>query len=246
MLDKGMKRLNSKIRIGKYWGSKIDYISFLFNYVIFIIKEDIRFFKPKGCSEVITNRMYEYYEEFLPKEAGLMLDIGPQYSDWSVIAAKKYGTQIISFEASKMNFDVGKRNIYLNKMQDKIEPHNYAIGNKNEDILVRYASNMVNSNNNGIEVKTRMMTLDSFNFENRIPDLIKIDIEGFELEALMGMKKLLSLYHPRIILETHSVDLKEKCSSLLEDLGYKNKYNNKGRRLNETFDWVQESFWNTS
>ena len=231
-----------KIRIGDYWGKKYDWTRHMANYVRFRIRENIRFANPTQCFEVISNRMYEHYPDFLPISNGLMVDVGPQYSDWSIIAAKKYGSNVISFEASRRNFEIGVKNIFLNKMEKRITPHYLALGNQIGYVLSHYDGGMVNTIGNGEPETIPMTRLDAYAFTQK-PDLIKIDIEGYELEALHGMREVLLQYKPRIIIETHTSLLKEQCSSFLYSLGYELKHENKGRTANGNFDWVQETFW---
>ena len=59
------------------------------------------------------------------------------------------------------------------------------------------------------------------------PDLMKLDVEGYELAVLTGARALLSQYHPRLFLELHPDRLRELGGSvaevvrLLEQLGYR-------------------------
>lgn len=46
--------------------------------------------------------------------------------------------------------------------------------------------------------------------------LVKLDVEGHELQALLGMRKLLLRDHPRLIVEGRS----DEVATLLRDLGY--------------------------
>lgn len=59
-----------------------------------------------------------------------------------------------------------------------------------------------------------------------VPELIKIDVEGFELEVLKGLKKTLIQFHPPIFFEHAIYRLKERkhaqdqVTNFLESLGY--------------------------
>jgi FkbM family methyltransferase len=52
------------------------------------------------------------------------------------------------------------------------------------------------------------------------PDVIKMDIEGAELEALRGAHAVLSRYKPEILLATHGSVIHRECLTLLSSLGY--------------------------
>jgi hypothetical protein len=53
------------------------------------------------------------------------------------------------------------------------------------------------------------------------PDIIKIDVEGNELNVLKGSEKTLKKNYPIIIMETHGQEIKKKCFFFLEKYGYK-------------------------
>jgi FkbM family methyltransferase len=74
---------------------------------------------------------------------------------------------------------------------------------------------------------TRTITLDRYVLDSgRIPDLIKIDVEGGELLVLQGAEKLLSQHHPRLILGVHpfwlprTQSVRQICA-LLDRHGYR-------------------------
>ena len=52
------------------------------------------------------------------------------------------------------------------------------------------------------------------------PDVIKMDIEGGELEAIKGAVDLLSRFHPLIFLSTHGTIVHHDCLDLLNSIGY--------------------------
>lgn len=81
------------------------------------------------------------------------------------------------------------------------------------------------------------VTLDSFVAKSNLqPRLIKIDIEGAELFALEGAKKLLSEHHPIVMVEV--TDKKQEVFNFFQRLGYL-IFTDTGRRITaaEQFDF---------
>jgi hypothetical protein len=66
------------------------------------------------------------------------------------------------------------------------------------------------------------VTLDGVAFDTTafVPDVVKLDIEGWELYALEGATRLLSERRPHLIVETHSDTLEHDCVALLRSHGY--------------------------
>ena len=77
------------------------------------------------------------------------------------------------------------------------------------------------------------ITLDSYSFKR--VDLLKIDVEGFELDVLLGAENTIRQFKPRIIIETHSKELRKKCHAFLSSLGYSLKV--EGRTVNIKNAW---------
>jgi hypothetical protein len=50
--------------------------------------------------------------------------------------------------------------------------------------------------------------------------MLKIDVDGPELEVLRGAREFLLLARPDLIVETHSAELEHACASVLIDAGY--------------------------
>ena len=66
------------------------------------------------------------------------------------------------------------------------------------------------------------------------PNVLKIDVEGAELDVLRGAQRTLEVCRPRIILEVHSLDLEEACRAFLERAGYR-------IRVVDQSDWLPEN-----
>jgi FkbM family methyltransferase len=52
------------------------------------------------------------------------------------------------------------------------------------------------------------------------PELIKIDIEGLEFQALQGMERVLSRYSPALYIEMHGATVKEKLANAQAVVGF--------------------------
>jgi FkbM family methyltransferase len=127
-----------------------------------------------------------------------------------------YGCIVYSFEISPENFAILKKNIEINR--SGIRAYNIPVGN-GEEIKFMFDGSMSHKTDNG--QPTRTTRLDGWVRENNvIPALLKIDVEGAEYEVLEGAAETISTVRPKIILETHSRSLREKCDSFLKERGY--------------------------
>lgn len=72
------------------------------------------------------------------------------------------------------------------------------------------------------EMTVRVRSLDSMISSGavQIPQLIKIDVEGAELQVLRGARNLLAEHRPLLFIEAHSAELECDCSAFLTDLAY--------------------------
>lgn len=103
--------------------------------------------------------------------------------------------------------------------------------------------------------ETHITTLDNYFYEKNItPALIKIDVEGHELEVLKGGENLLQTARPKILMECEQRHLNEHTVldvfNFLENLGYKgffffgkNKVSIKQFDINTHQIIREEKFW---
>lgn len=77
-----------------------------------------------------------------------------------------------------------------------------------------------NSNQNRV-IETSMVSLQSYCSKRKIrPDVLKIDVEGAEALVLRGISELIIKCRPRMIISTHTQELKRECQELLESYGF--------------------------
>lgn len=72
-----------------------------------------------------------------------------------------------------------------------------------------------------LEVTTT--TIDTLVFQQSfpLPNVVKIDIEGGEARAILGMRMVLAQASPVILLATHGEQVREECRNILTALGYR-------------------------
>jgi len=228
-----------KIHIGDRLGSKYDYLRY---YVPFNAKTLIKLRYIEY--ETLRERMYETHSQFIPKKGDVVYDVGANYGNYSLIWTKLYGAKVIAFEPLEENYFKAQRNFAINSGANIIL-YNLAVGNKNGTIKTNIDGNMM-SVQGSVHSSMKMIKLDDYILsedEQPVIDIMKIDIEGYEFEALMGMSRILSDVKPKIIIETHSSDLMVGCFSYLQDFGYEMEYIQNQRFGNGKFDLVAESFW---
>lgn len=165
----------------------------------------------------------------------LYFDIGSHLGYWSLKNLVNVD-KIVAVEASNITYKLLQTN--LAHKSDQIIKLNYAVGDFNLPFINFYqADNMLLSTTNldwitnpsnrfyqtSFEViKAPTITLDTLIKEYGVPELIKIDVEGGELECL----KSLTQKTPMITFEWAS-ETKEstfQCLSYLQQLGYTDFY----------------------
>ena len=97
--------------------------------------------------------------------------------------------------------------------QDNLTSATGCVAGKNKPWIEQY----LNGSSNEIRVKTE--TLDSVVRQDRSPSLIKIDVEGHEVEVLQGARNTLSEAKPLMIIESFPPK-QSSVLSLLDELGY--------------------------
>lgn len=98
--------------------------------------------------------------------------------------------------------------------QDTLTSATGCVAGKDKPWIEQY----LNGSSNTISVKTQ--TLDSVVKDDKIPSLIKIDVEGHEIEVLDGGRKTLSQKKPLLIIESFPPK-QNTVISLLHELGYR-------------------------
>lgn len=129
---------------------------------------------------------------FLRKE-DIFIDVGANIGSYTVLASAEIGARTISIEPIPSTFAFLKDNVVLNNINNIVELYNIGLASKNSSMKFTKTQDTVNHvatdyDKDVIEVKVN--TLDNIIKESN-PSLIKIDVEGYEFEVLMGASKIL-------------------------------------------------------
>ena len=204
-------------------------------------KYGLKFSEQCDVGEVFFENIYTQYTDFIPSNKDLVIDVGAQYGDYAILCSKFYGARVTAFEPLLKNYELFKRNIKLNFINDaNIKLYNFALGSANKIIYLSYSGDMVHKWKSKDVQKVVLKRLDVFKLK---PTILKIDVEGFEMEVLAGAIKTLRRYHPKIIIEVHSRDLKNRVLKMLSAFGYKVRH--EGRVIinkESEMDFVQNLF----
>ncbi len=156
-----------------------------------------------------------------------VIDIGANVGEITLNMAKRVGEngKVFSFEPSSTNHHKCSRNISLNEPLIKtIELYSFGLGENTTSgfLEVNDKNNFgMNSISNSGE-KIELQKLDVVVIEKNISkiDLIKLDVEGYELKVLKGAEKSIKQFHPKLFIELDNELLKKQGDSALSLLNW--------------------------
>lgn len=164
----------------------------------------------------------------------IVVDVGANIGETTMRLAQLVGPLgfVHSFEPNSITFSKLARNIALNTFTN-IRINSVGLGDKNEERLLGV---QVLSNRGGARVfrnlsgghAIQVIMLDEYLAHQQVTpvNLLKIDVEGFELHVLRGAEKTLQKFRPLLFIELDDNNLRDQGDSAqrlvkyLEDLGY--------------------------
>lgn len=172
-----------------------------------------------------------------------IIDIGSNIGDKSLcitknLLEKKFTKfKIFSIEPTNYAFNKQKLNINLNpNLKKKINLFKYFISNSKNKPKAIYSSWKLDENKNSHKVHkgilkkvdkyTKNISLDNFILKNKINDqiIIKIDVDGFEMDVLKSSIKTLQKKKPVIFMEYAPYSFEEHGSNTKEFFKFIKKY----------------------
>jgi FkbM family methyltransferase len=155
----------------------------------------------------------------LPLAGKVVYDVGAFIGRMSLYFSKE-AKQVVAFEP--VNFLRLRENLQLNRVRN-VTVCQFALGSREETRELVYDRRMPGAASGNDEIRAqiletserfrtisiRIVPLDSLH-DLPTPNLIKIDVEGMELEVLGGMQGLLKSARPDLYIELHGANVEQK------------------------------------
>jgi FkbM family methyltransferase len=158
-------------------------------------------------------------------EGSVIYDVGGHVGFYSLLASVITGPggNVFTFEPFESNLIFLKEHLRINEVEN-VTLYEAAVTDKPGKAFFAPGIGSFDgrlSADGRIEVEA--VALDALIQQGELPpaDFIKMDIEGGEVAALAGARKLLEERHPTIFLATHGRDIHARCIDMLESLDYK-------------------------
>lgn len=194
--------------------------------ITFVLENDIDKTNPSYEGK-FRNQILEH----LPNKR-TFVDVGANVGIWSYPLIGKFD-RIIGYEPSKQNIECLKANV-----GDAVDIRTKAVANFEGEADFHQAGKNCGDGKLcrpgvGSSYQVPVVTLDNENLTD--VDLIKIDVQGWELEVLQGGLKILNQQRPWVVFEVNEdIDI---CCELMESLEYETIFA-KTKRL---FIWAPKS-----
>ncbi|MEO1064256.1 MAG: FkbM family methyltransferase [Actinomycetota bacterium] len=176
-----------------------------------------------GREIVLTGRPYEadlleHLAGRLPERGAHVLDVGAHIGNHTVALAS-LGHQVVAVEPNPATRQLLEANVRRNDLGDRVTVHGVAVGAANGTGRL-----LLNDGNSGatriaagpgpIPVRPIDQLVDDV-------DLLKLDVEGHEVEALAGAHRLLSTTRPMVLAEANDESAYRAVAGTLALYGYR-------------------------
>ena len=147
--------------------------------------DDVHLQDWKQNNNFTQSKCLDKFLTFIEKNAlkfNHVLDIGAWVGTWTM-KINPFCGRVIAFEPDPLHYECLVKNV-----PEEVETHQLAVGNDKKMISLS-EDNFTQAKRVVGEGTIPMVTIDSLNFTD--VDLIKIDVEGYEMEVLKGADKTL-------------------------------------------------------
>jgi len=171
---------------------------------------------------------YQRYPNYIPKRGDIVVDVGAFVGLYS-LKAGKLGAFVIAIEPNPIAFIQLLENIMVNNLLGNIVPINVALSDQEGYGYLNVVNTHIPSGKAHLSSadmpgakQVRLVTFDSLILKKGLSwvDIVKVDVEGHELQVLKGMKESLrkGLVN-KLIIEVHT-PVKERLPHIISIIKY--------------------------
>ncbi len=161
----------------------------------------------------------ELYSSF-PVNGKTVIDIGANIADSSIYFISKGAKKVVALEPFPFNFEMGKKNIEINQLSDKIDYVLAGASDKSGEIFIDakvekgYTSFRLVEHKDGFKIPTMTLKdiIDKYHIESAV---LKLDCEGCEYKTILTSGSDVLQKFSDILIEYHNgyKELKEKLET---------------------------------
>lgn len=196
---------------------KRSYEGYPVKFKFFAAFKDVIKAKNKGVENTLLNKSIQLIKELKPNYNGLViLDIGANFGYLSMVWAQTIAKRgmVYAFEPNARVYSSFRKSVDANNLDAIIKVENQAVGRSNGKVALYINNTTSNVKANVLNVDEElplstniaMTSIDSFLKSKTLLacDLIKIDVDGIELDILKGSIKTIETLRPIFIVETNN------------------------------------------
>lgn len=179
---------------------------------------------------VASGQFYEQglldYLTSLIAPGGLVVDVGANIGTHTVWFASQHSCDVRAFEAVPETAQVLCANVQLNGLDGEVRIEPYAVGRGPGRVSVAHwdpensgATRLQQEASRDNRSSFAMVRLDDLEWEARVV-LVKIDVEGMELDVLAGAEELVRRDRPVVVAEAQDASAETALRSWFQERGY--------------------------
>lgn len=177
--------------------------------------------KVRGTGTFYELDLLEKISEVLPAGRQTAIDVGANLGNHTLYLAGHLGLDVIAIEPESFNVELLRKNISANGLSEAVDVLPYAAMANGGNVQLRQSIQgnrgtfTAHVSSEGIEA----IVLDDIQRDRSI-GLIKIDVEGAEIEVLEGARRLIKAHNPIIVIEAHTSDDRRAISEFFASMEY--------------------------
>lgn len=163
------------------------------------------------------------YKPRLLEGIGSAIDAGANVGSYTRVLAKNFST-VYAFEPARDTFQCLERNVFENGDYDKVHLYNAAVSDSRSYVGIKRSwfrlsiTSKVSGSGDVPTVPLDALKLDDLRF-------VKLDVEGFEYQALLGAAKTIQRCRPAVFMEVKPAEedllpLPYRAERLLLNMGF--------------------------